>query len=863
MINHGQFSKGGVIVSVFCCEVRCVYGKNCKMAAASRFKKRKLKVFDDDIVVVSARTNKTVAKFSPRTVLFSGKKYAKENIDSITDGDVVGGLGLANVSNEGHEVVNLEVPGLSARKTAYQVQQENTHEQWTQKRDELLTAAIGNSGMPNDQRCNEQEFSPFMEQPIPLLKFSPAIQHGTSCTRSVRSVTVVDYHGRQHLANIELCSCQSDVTFFVQHRLWPASPNKPELGFMFTFLDMIENLLLENQISLKGFCDGIKETLPRLIKNNGKDIYRALKSQTFAEYRYFNHQIRTLQVLCPSLSPGNICPSCPKDCSKFNAGSAAAENLNRNRFFDIKAVFGSVCRHEFPLKFLNLKHGERIAYPVMLIKEHLEEIVKKPELYLHVSYDIACILKRHLESSKQESLLNKFSLSLPAFHTYAHRPSCQVLFGARYCDNVGLTDGEQCERLWSYLRCFSAITKEMTEANRQDVLTDALLYYSRKKIEKLPALLCKRLERAQKLAAESEKSLKNLQQTPPFTFSLDDVAQWVHDQRSEALLTTVRPADNTISWQKEYIRKILDNRQLRQSLMTEELEKEMVTENLQKDLKAFERKYKIRHRWDFGSDVVGSLVIEVVEEERKEILRNLQVLAFERSFLIGLKRKYADGQKLAKTISKNIKQKVTAMEKLLKPFNKNIAYLQKYIPEIKSGLIDRAAAFDLDSELYSDQDSTDKDARLPSCIKVKAVNLFLTMQRALEEIDIICKDAQNTVNFLLAEVQKLKNAIQTFNGTTSYISGARSLLYGQLTALMFFTARTILLFQQPNSFRDMLDINLETFMLEVQERNAAVMNVQELSCEFDEDDENEHNQDIEEPSILENIIGNDEDFFQY
>eukprot|EP00794_Sanderia_malayensis_P000995 gene995-310_t len=163
------------------------------------------------------------------------------------------------------------------------------------------------------------------------------------------------------------------------------------------------------------------------------------------------------------------------DCSDFNAGSTASENLVRNKLFDIKAVFGSVCRHEFPLKFLNLKHGERIAYPVMLIKEQLEGILMKPDLQLYVSYDIACILKGHLESSKQVSLLNKISLALPSFHTYAHRPSCQIALGAKYCEKFDLTEGEQCERLWSYLRCFSAITKEMRAANRKDLLTDTLL----------------------------------------------------------------------------------------------------------------------------------------------------------------------------------------------------------------------------------------------------------------------------------------------------------------------------------------------------------------------------------------------------
>lgn len=37
------------------------------------------------------------------------------------------------------------------------------------------------------------------------------------------------------------------------------------------------------------------------------------------------------------------------------------------------------------------------------------------------------------------------------------------------------------ERLWSYLRSFSKITKEMTPAHRMDLLSDALLHFGSKK----------------------------------------------------------------------------------------------------------------------------------------------------------------------------------------------------------------------------------------------------------------------------------------------------------------------------------------------------------------------------------------------
>lgn len=43
----------------------------------------------------------------------------------------------------------------------------------------------------------------------------------------------------------------------------------------------------------------------------------------------------------------------------------------------------------------------------------------------------------------------------------------------------GLTDGEVLERLWSFLRRFSKMTKEMRPSHRVDVLTDALLYYAK------------------------------------------------------------------------------------------------------------------------------------------------------------------------------------------------------------------------------------------------------------------------------------------------------------------------------------------------------------------------------------------------
>ena len=51
----------------------------------------------------------------------------------------------------------------------------------------------------------------------------------------------------------------------------------------------------------------------------------------------------------------------------------------------------------------------------------------------------------------------------------------------RYLEGFGLTDGEGTERLWSFLRPLSVITKEMTPVHRVEVLNDALIHFCQHK----------------------------------------------------------------------------------------------------------------------------------------------------------------------------------------------------------------------------------------------------------------------------------------------------------------------------------------------------------------------------------------------
>lgn len=56
-----------------------------------------------------------------------------------------------------------------------------------------------------------------------------------------------------------------------------------------------------------------------------------------------------------------------------------------------------------------------------------------------------------------------------------------MVYGPTRCEGIGLSDGEVMERMWSYLRRFS----RMTKAHRVDILSHALLYYGTKTKQKL------------------------------------------------------------------------------------------------------------------------------------------------------------------------------------------------------------------------------------------------------------------------------------------------------------------------------------------------------------------------------------------
>ena len=64
------------------------------------------------------------------------------------------------------------------------------------------------------------------------------------------------------------------------------------------------------------------------------------------------------------------------------------------------------------------------------------------------------------------------AMAIGPWHARVHKAACQRQFGARRTLNTGLTFGDNIEHLWAFLRKFAHLLKYMSDAARQDFLTD-------------------------------------------------------------------------------------------------------------------------------------------------------------------------------------------------------------------------------------------------------------------------------------------------------------------------------------------------------------------------------------------------------
>lgn len=373
--------------------------------------------------------------------------------------------------------------------------------------------------------------------------------------------------------------------------------------------------------------------------------------------------------------------STQSECSQFQA----ANNLrskSKTPKIDETGVFGAVCRHEMPLKFFSLRHGEKLCNSIFLINTLLQE--QRSNVHLYVLYDIGCKLKAHLKAHASQrddikTVLENVQLAVPAFHIYAHKPDCQMKFSPRRLKGFGLSDGEQVERLWSYLRNFSSITKEMTPSNRIDALTDALIHHSRKTSCKLVPLLTHRYKRAVDMRAAAVKELSEVTATSSADatgVTQAEIRAWIDNKETIDELPPSSVTAIDMSTKEQYFLKLkvfFDlGRELQKCSETGVASQhmELISRNIRKlhtDLTVMEAGHP---RWTQNSTLY--LEQQKINEDRKRllVLHTIHNLCVERWFLVLMKKRYADGQAIANRLADHINKSCTKIKKEVAIFNK-------------------------------------------------------------------------------------------------------------------------------------------------------------------------------------------------
>jgi hypothetical protein len=83
---------------------------------------------------------------------------------------------------------------------------------------------------------------------------------------------------------------------------------------------------------------------------------------------------------------------------------------------------------------------------------------------------------------------------IPIFHVQAHGGNCLRLYHPRRAPDLGLVDGECCERAFAYMGKFSYTTRNMSPQNRRDQLESSLLFLRERSLQGIAKKQVKKLQ---------------------------------------------------------------------------------------------------------------------------------------------------------------------------------------------------------------------------------------------------------------------------------------------------------------------------------------------------------------------------------
>jgi Kyakuja-Dileera-Zisupton transposase len=122
------------------------------------------------------------------------------------------------------------------------------------------------------------------------------------------------------------------------------------------------------------------------------------------------------------------------------------------QFFADTGLMALLCRHDRVLWLANMTSaGERQYYALALINKLFTHL--PPAITVGLLYDIGCQLHRSCAKwGFLPDFMDRITFGISVFHAYGHQWPCQLIYHPRKCAGFGLSDGEGCERFWSFIK---------------------------------------------------------------------------------------------------------------------------------------------------------------------------------------------------------------------------------------------------------------------------------------------------------------------------------------------------------------------------------------------------------------------------
>ncbi|XP_077078705.1 uncharacterized protein LOC143731969 [Siphateles boraxobius] len=276
-------------------------------------------------------------------------------------------------------------------------------------------------------------------------------------------------------------------------------------------------------------CDGNRKHY-RFKKSRGNEepsLYKGLFLAKDEEVSAFLNNVRG-----SSMTRADNSGTC--DVSRFRASKETSKKSSSK--IDEEGIQVAVCRHGILLRGLNHYRGEVFAYPVFLQRELSERA--------NVTFfcmDVVCrywpYLSKVTEESSDLQPLMEMRPFLSVMHAKAHTAKCEVRWGGRNQDGAGNSVGEEVEQVNSFLSRAALVTKYMTKAGRENMLTQQAMGWNRKKTENLHKVLARRYIKISERAKLEAASFSDFCQKNDITEQT--AQQWVGDVQQWAVTEPV------------------------------------------------------------------------------------------------------------------------------------------------------------------------------------------------------------------------------------------------------------------------------------------------------------------------------------